>query len=117
MAPPKTSVVTCYDQKTSELHDYLHHDYFHVSVGKFPGKINIGTTKTTPGVLVVLVVLVVLEVPGPEIRILPEISSPELAGKRRKTKKIGKSDVQKFSGNFLGSFSNFWPLDGRTLNF
>ena len=35
---------------------------------------------------VVLVVLVVLEVPGPEIRILREISSPELAGNRRKTK-------------------------------
>ena len=32
VAPPKTSVVTSYDQKTSELHDYLHHDYFHVSV-------------------------------------------------------------------------------------
>ena len=35
---------------------------------------------------VVLVVLVVLELPGPEIRILQEISSPELAGNRRKTK-------------------------------
>ena len=32
VAPSKTSVVTSYDQKTSELHDYLHHDYFHVSV-------------------------------------------------------------------------------------
>ena len=36
VAPSKTSVVTSYDQKTSELHDYLHHDYFHVSV-HFPG--------------------------------------------------------------------------------
>ena len=32
VAPPKTSVVTSYDQKTPELHDYLHHGYFHVSV-------------------------------------------------------------------------------------
>ena len=37
-------------------------------------------------VLVVLVFLVVFQVPGPEIRILQEISSPELAGNRRKTK-------------------------------
>ena len=35
---------------------------------------------------VVLVILVVLEVPYPEIRILQEISSPELAGNRRKTR-------------------------------
>ena len=45
--------------------------------------------KNTRGVLVVpvvLVVLVVFEVPGPEIRILQEISSPELAGNRRKTR-------------------------------
>ena len=35
-------------------------------------------------VLVVLVFLVVVQVPGPEIRILQEISSPELSGNRRK---------------------------------
>ena len=35
---------------------------------------------------VVLVFLVVLELPGPEIRILQEISSPELAGNRGGTK-------------------------------
>ena len=35
---------------------------------------------------VVLVFLVVFQVPGPEIRILQEISSPELAGNHRKTK-------------------------------
>ena len=33
VAPSKTSVVTSYNQK-NELHDYLHHDYFHVSVKK-----------------------------------------------------------------------------------
>ena len=37
---------------------------------------------------VVLVVLVVLEVPGPEIRILREISSPELAGNVREASGI-----------------------------
>ena len=65
VAPPKTSVVTSYDQKT------------------------------TPGVLVVLVVLVVLEVPCPEIRILQEISSPEPAGNVREAsgnlQKLGKT--------------------------
>ena len=35
---------------------------------------------------VVLAILVVFQVPGPEIQILQEISSPKLAGNRRKTK-------------------------------
>ena len=42
---------------------------------------------------VVLVVLVVLEVPGPEIRILREISSPELAGNRRKWSGVDLNSV------------------------
>ena len=61
-----------------------------------------------------------LEVPGPEIRILQEISSPELAGNRRSPKKdcIGTTGTTRTppggsggtggSGGF-GGFGGPWP--------
>ena len=81
MAPLKTSVVTSYDQKTSELHDYLHHDYFNVSV-VFP--------KFWPLDAQILNF-------WPQIRILRKISSPEPAGNvivPESRLKSGQIDVQ-----------------------
>ena len=59
------------------------------------------------GSIGVLVVLVVLEVPGPEIRILREISSPEPAGNVREAsgirEKLRKPVFEGFQKYFLES--------------
>ena len=85
VAPPKTSVVTSYDQKT------------------------------TPGVLmvpVVLLFLLVSEAPGPEIQILREISSPEPPQNHPGTTSTkthsGDSDGTGGSG-VSGGFPGPWP--------
>ena len=55
------------------------------------------------------VVLVVFQVPGPEIRILQEISSPEVAGNRRKTRlRPPKGLYRAVVGGSGGPPGGFW---------
>ena len=76
----------CFSKLFGKFPDMCSHSKVREGPAPKKGYIGRSVPKPTRGilmVLVVLVVLVVLEVPGPEIQILQEISSPELAGYRR----------------------------------